>query len=51
MEKCPDCGSDFTRRIARTWWMRLLFPNSVRIICAKCGERSLLRRASPGTKY
>jgi predicted RNA-binding Zn-ribbon protein involved in translation (DUF1610 family) len=51
MEKCPDCGSEFTRRIPRAWWMRLLFPNSIRIHCSQCGETSLLRRAGAGTKY
>jgi hypothetical protein len=50
MEICPDCGSDLTRRIARTWWMRMLFPKSVRIICGRCGERSLIRKPKPGTK-
>jgi hypothetical protein len=49
MEICPDCGSDLTRRIARTWWMRLLFPKSVRIICGRCGERSLIRRPNSAT--
>jgi hypothetical protein len=50
MEICPDCGSDLTRRIARAWWMRMLFPKSVRIICSRCGERSLIRKPKPGTE-
>jgi hypothetical protein len=48
MEICPDCGSDLTRRIPRAWWMRLLFPSSVRIVCERCGERTLIRRPKPG---
>ncbi|MDB5977610.1 MAG: hypothetical protein JWR07_4370 [Nevskia sp.] len=55
METCPDCGSDQTRRIARAWWMRMLFPKSIRIICGRCGERSLIRNpkraAESGTNY
>jgi predicted RNA-binding Zn-ribbon protein involved in translation (DUF1610 family) len=55
MEKCPDCKSDLTRRIARTWWMRLFFPKSVRIVCGRCGERTLIRKPKPdpvaGTRY
>jgi predicted RNA-binding Zn-ribbon protein involved in translation (DUF1610 family) len=51
MEKCPDCGSDFTRRIARAWWMRLFFPKSVRIQCSECGERSMILRGDRSTKY
>jgi rRNA maturation protein Nop10 len=49
-EICPDCGSDLTRRIARAWWMRLLFPKSVRISCDRCGERTLIRNPKPGTQ-
>ena len=51
MEKCPDCGSEVTRRIPRAWWMRLFFPSSVRILCSQCGERSLLLRPAGRTKY
>jgi predicted RNA-binding Zn-ribbon protein involved in translation (DUF1610 family) len=51
MEICPDCGSDMTRRIARTWWMRLFFPASVHIQCAACGETSLIKRSTSGIKY
>jgi DNA-directed RNA polymerase subunit RPC12/RpoP len=43
MHTCPDCGSDFTRRIARTWWMRALFKNSQHIHCSRCDQRSLVR--------
>lgn len=50
METCPDCRSEFTRRIARTWWMRLFFPNSVRITCDNCGTVSLLRRPARAAK-
>jgi rRNA maturation protein Nop10 len=50
MELCPDCGSDLTRRIPRVWWMRLLFPNSVRILCDRCGERTLIRHPKPDSK-
>lgn len=41
MHTCPDCGSTFTRRIPRTFLMRLL-PMSTHILCNHCGERSLL---------
>ncbi|MES2759791.1 MAG: hypothetical protein V4693_20665 [Pseudomonadota bacterium] len=41
MHLCPDCGSDFTRRIKRSWWMRLLLT-SRHILCTMCGARSLL---------
>jgi hypothetical protein len=41
-------GSDAAH--ARTWWMRMLFPKSVRIICGRCGEHSLIRKPKPGTK-
>ena len=49
MQTCPDCGSDFTRRIARAWWMRLLFANSQHIHCSRCDQRSLVRGAAPKT--
>jgi hypothetical protein len=42
MEKCRHCDSEHTRRIARSWWMRLFFPNSVRLLCADCDEQSTL---------
>jgi hypothetical protein len=45
MQTCPDCGSDFTRRIARTWWMRVLFKDSKYIHCSRCDQRSLVRGA------
>ena len=41
MSYCPDCGSDFTRRIARSPMMRLIFT-SKHILCSNCGERSLI---------
>lgn len=41
MYTCPDCGSTFTRRIARTPLMRLL-PIGQRILCNHCGERTLI---------
>ncbi|WP_426194968.1 hypothetical protein [Massilia sp. DWR3-1-1] len=41
MAYCPDCGSDFTRRIARSPAMRLIFT-SRRILCSDCGARSLI---------
>lgn len=41
MPSCPDCGSTFTRRIPRTFLMRLL-PTSRRVFCRDCGERSLV---------
>lgn len=41
MPNCPDCGSTFTRRIARTRLMRLL-PFGQHILCSHCGERSLI---------
>ncbi|MDL2357582.1 MAG: hypothetical protein QFF03_20195 [Pseudomonadota bacterium] len=44
MDICPDCGSDFTRRIPRAWWMRLLSTHSRHILCSRCGQRSLLLR-------
>jgi len=43
MQLCPDCGSDFTRWIARTWWMRIVFPGSQHILCCRCDQRSLVR--------
>ena len=46
MHTCPDCGSDFTRRIARAWWMRLL-SNSQHIHCSRCDQRSLVRGGAP----
>lgn len=47
MQTCPDCGSDFTRRIARSWWMRVVFRNSKHIHCSRCDQRSLVRTAAP----
>ena len=47
MQTCPDCGSDFTRRIARTWWMRVFFWNSQHIHCSRCDQRSLVRGNAP----
>lgn len=41
MHTCPDCGSTFTRRIARTPLMRLLSIGQ-HILCSHCGERSLI---------
>jgi hypothetical protein len=41
MSYCPECGSDFTRRIARSPAMRLIFT-SKHILCSDCGERSLI---------
>lgn len=41
MSYCPECGSDFTRRIARSPMMRLIFT-SKHILCSNCGERSLI---------
>lgn len=41
MSYCPDCGSDFTRRIARSPAMRLIFT-SRHILCSDCGVRSLI---------
>ena len=41
MHSCPDCGSTFTRRIARTPLMRLLSIGQY-ILCSNCGERSLI---------
>jgi|PersoiStandDraft_1058852.scaffolds.fasta_scaffold88295_2 predicted RNA-binding Zn-ribbon protein involved in translation (DUF1610 family) len=41
MSYCPECGSDFTRRIARSPMMRLIFT-SQHILCSNCGERSLI---------
>ena len=41
MSYCPECGSDFTRRIARSPMMRLIFT-SKHILCSDCGERSLI---------
>jgi hypothetical protein len=43
----PDCGSDFTRRIARSWWMRVLFRKSQHIHCSRCDQRSLVRGPAP----
>jgi len=41
MSYCPDCGSDFTRRIARSPVMRLIFT-SKHIMCSDCGVRSFI---------
>lgn len=41
MVSCPECGSTYVRRIARTPLMRLLW-NSKYILCSDCGERSLV---------
>ncbi len=41
MSYCPDCGSDFTRRIARSPAMRLIF-SSKHILCSNCGVRSFI---------
>jgi DNA-directed RNA polymerase subunit RPC12/RpoP len=41
MSYCPECGSDFTRRIARSPMMRLIFT-SQHILCSNCGQRSLI---------
>jgi DNA-directed RNA polymerase subunit RPC12/RpoP len=41
MVSCPECGSTYVRRIARTPLMRLLW-NSKHILCSDCGERSLV---------
>lgn len=41
MTSCPECGSTYVRRIARTPLMRLLW-SSQHILCSDCGERSLL---------
>lgn len=45
METCPGCGSDFTRRITRSWWMRMI-PNSKHIHCSRCDERSMVLGAA-----
>ena len=47
MQTCPDCGSDFTRRIARSWWMRVVFRHSRHIHCSRCDQRSLVLGAAP----
>lgn len=39
MHTCPDCGSNFTRRIPRTPLMRLLHIGQ-HILCSHCGERN-----------
>jgi DNA-directed RNA polymerase subunit RPC12/RpoP len=41
MASCPECGSTYVRRIARTPLMRLLW-SSEHILCSDCGERSLV---------
>lgn len=41
MSYCPACGSDFTRRIARSPVMRLIYA-SRHILCSDCGQRSLI---------
>lgn len=40
---CTRCGSDWTRRIPRAWWMRLL-AGSVRVHCLACHHEFLLRK-------
>ncbi len=40
---CPRCGSEWTRRIRRAWWMRLLV-GSMRIRCLACHHEFLLRK-------
>lgn len=42
MEACPDCGSQFTRRIPRSLFQRVVLVNSKNILCSNCGERSLI---------
>ncbi len=41
MASCPDCGSSYVRRIARTPLMRILW-SSEHILCSDCGVRSLV---------
>ena len=41
MSSCPECGSTYVRRIARTPLMRILW-SSEHILCSDCGERSLV---------
>lgn len=41
MASCPECGSTYVRRIARTPLMRILW-SSEHILCSDCGERSLV---------
>lgn len=41
MPSCPECGSTYIRRIARTPLMRILW-SSEHILCSDCGERSLV---------
>jgi hypothetical protein len=41
MASCPECGSTYVRRIARTPLMRILWT-SERILCSDCGARSLM---------
>jgi hypothetical protein len=41
MAFCPECGSTYVRRIARTPLMRFLW-SSEHILCSDCGERSLV---------
>jgi len=41
MSSCPECGSSYVRRIARTPLMRVLW-SSEHILCSDCGERSLV---------
>lgn len=41
MVSCPECGSTYVRRIARTPLMRLLWSSKY-ILCSDCGERSLV---------
>jgi DNA-directed RNA polymerase subunit RPC12/RpoP len=42
MNACPECGSQYTRRIPRTLFQRVVLVNSRRILCSNCGERSLV---------
>ena len=41
MVSCPECGSTYVRRIARTPLMRLLW-SSRHILCSDCGARSVV---------
>lgn len=41
MASCPECGSTYVRRIARTPLMRVLW-SSEHLLCSDCGMRSLV---------
>ena len=41
MPSCPECGSTYVRRVARTPSMRLLWGSEL-LLCSDCGERSLV---------